>query len=141
MSLPPAMCGAGEVPAVAHNDVDPASARSESSGLPRSEAAASGGLTGHTGAASENPGSGLLAEIKRLRDTQKDLKGQRKKLSKDMKNAMKKKKRLHSKACQLTDADIVEVLHMRQTKASETASSSEVASSRAEAADPGARTS
>jgi len=56
--------------------------------------------------------------------THRKLSKMRKKIAKDMNNAMKKKKRLQSKACQLTDADLVEVLHMRKAKVSEAASSS-----------------
>ena len=70
---------------------------------------------------SETPGttSRLLSEIKRLRETQKALQDTKKELSKQMKNAMKRKRRLQSKACLLTDADLVEVLHMRQARTTE----------------------
>ena len=60
--------------------------------------------------------SDLLRKIKELADTQKALKEQRKKCSADMKNAMKRKKRLQEKASQLSDTDLVEVLRMRKAK-------------------------
>ena len=40
----------------------------------------------------------------------------KKKCAKDMKNALKRKKRLQGKAHQLSDADLVEVLRMRKAK-------------------------
>ena len=58
----------------------------------------------------------LLQKIKDLVDTQKSLKEQKKKCAQDMKNAMKRKKRLHLKASQLSDLDLVEVLRMRKAK-------------------------
>ena len=60
--------------------------------------------------------SDLLMKIKELADTQKALKEQRKKCSVEMKNAMKRKKRLQEKASQLSDTDLVEVLRMRKAK-------------------------
>ena len=60
--------------------------------------------------------SGLLQKIKELADVQKALKDQRKKCSAEMKNAMKRKKRLQEKASQLSDGDLVEVLRMRKAK-------------------------
>ena len=60
--------------------------------------------------------SGLLQKIKDLVDTQKALKEQKKKCGQEMKNAMKRKKRLQGKACQLSDADLVEVLRMRKAR-------------------------
>ena len=60
--------------------------------------------------------SDLLKKIKELADTQKALKEQRKKCSAEMKNAMKRKKRLQDKASQLSDVDLVEVLRMRKAK-------------------------
>ena len=51
----------------------------------------------------------LLQKIKDLVDTQKGLKEQKKKCAQEMKNAMKRKKRLQSKASQLSDKDLVEV--------------------------------
>ena len=55
-------------------------------------------------------------KIKELTDTQKSLKEQRKTCSAEIKNAMKRKKRLQEKASQLSDTDLVEVLRMRKAK-------------------------
>ena len=74
---------------------------------------------GSSGAASSSDigsKSGLLQKIKELADVQKALKEQRKKCSAEMKNAMKRKKRLQDKASQLSDGDLVEVLRMRKAK-------------------------
>ena len=60
--------------------------------------------------------SPLLQKIKDLVDTQKALKEQKKQCAKEMKNAMKRKKRLQGKASQLSDTDLVEVLRMRKAK-------------------------
>ena len=57
-----------------------------------------------------------MQKIKGLVDTQKALKEQKKKCAQEMKNAMKRKKRLQGKASQLSDADLVEVLRMRKAK-------------------------
>ena len=62
------------------------------------------------------PQSDLLQKIKDLADTQKALKEQKKKCALEMKNAMKRKKRLQDKASQLSDSDLVEVLRMRKAK-------------------------
>ena len=58
----------------------------------------------------------MLQKIKDLQDTQKALKEQKKQCAQEMKNAMKRKKRLQGKACQLSDSDLVEVLRMRKAK-------------------------
>lgn len=63
-----------------------------------------------------NQQSDLLQKIKDLVDTQKALKDQKKKCALEMKNAMKRKKRLQDKASQLSDLDLVEVLRMRKAK-------------------------
>ena len=77
-----------------------------------SEASSSGGSSSNV----FGQQSDLLMEIKELADTQKALKEQRKKCSAEMKNAMKRKKRLQEKASQLSDTDLVEVLRMRKAK-------------------------
>ena len=64
----------------------------------------------------KKPGSDLLRQIEDLRDAQKTLKEQKTRCAKDMKNAMKKKKRIQNKATHLTDSDLVEVLRMRRAK-------------------------
>ena len=58
----------------------------------------------------------MLQKIKNLQDTQKALKEQKKKCTQEIKNAMKRKKRLQGKASQLSDSDLVEVLRMRKAK-------------------------
>ena len=46
-----------------------------------------------------------MQKINALQDTQKALKEQKKKCAQEMKNAMKRKKRLQGKASQLSDSD------------------------------------
>ena len=58
----------------------------------------------------------MLQKIKGLVDTQKALKEQKKKCAQEMKNVMKRKKRLQGKASMRSDADLVEVLRMRKAK-------------------------
>ena len=58
----------------------------------------------------------MLQKIRELHDTQRELKAQKKKCAHDIKNAMKRKKRLQGKASQLSDSDLVEVLRMRKAK-------------------------
>lgn len=58
-------------------------------------------------------GEQLISTIARLKAEQAQLKSERAKVSKDLKNAQKRKLRLRSRARQLTDADLLEVLQMR----------------------------
>ena len=67
-------------------------------------------------ASSTDGGSDSLQKIKNLQETQRALKDQKKKCATEMKNAMKRKKRLQGKASQLSDTDLVEVLRMRKAK-------------------------
>ena len=60
--------------------------------------------------------SGLLCQIQKLRAEQQALKDVKKQLAKDMKNAVRQKKRLQTRAMTLTDNDLVEVLRMRKAK-------------------------
>ena len=60
--------------------------------------------------------SHLLQKIRDLVDTQRALKVQKKKCAMEIKNALKRKTRLQSKASQLSDSDLVEVLRMRKAK-------------------------
>ena len=76
-----------------------------------SEASSSGGSSSVLDKQSD-----LLQKIKDLADTQKALKEQKKKCATEIKNAMKRKRRLQGKASQLSDADLVEVLRMRRAK-------------------------
>ena len=59
-------------------------------------------------------GSSLLNQIDKLKADQAALKAAKAKLAKDMKNAVKRKKRLQGRASQLSDTDLVEVLRMRK---------------------------
>ena len=63
-------------------------------------------------------GSSLLNQIHKLKADQVALKTAKAKLAKDMKNAVKRKKRLQSRAVQLSDTDLVEVLRMRKCQKS-----------------------
>ena len=58
----------------------------------------------------------MLKKIRELQDAQKALKEQKNKCAVEIKNAMKRKKRLQGKASQLSDSDLVEVLRMRKAK-------------------------
>ena len=58
----------------------------------------------------------MLVKIEQLRDTQRALKEQKKACAKDMRNAVKRKRRLQTQASQLSDTDLLEVLHMRKAK-------------------------
>ena len=57
-----------------------------------------------------------MQKIKDLQDVQKALKEQKKKCATEIKNAMKRKKRLQERTSQLSDGDLVEVLRMRKAK-------------------------
>ena len=58
----------------------------------------------------------MLQKIKGLQDTQKALKEQNEERP-EMKNALKRKKSfLESKACPLSDSDLMEVLRMRKAR-------------------------
>ena len=90
----------------------PTSQGPPSPALAPSEASSSGGAS----ASSLDGGSDLLKKIKDLQDTQRALKEQKKRCAVEMKNAMKRKKRLQGKASQLSDSDLLEVLRMRKAK-------------------------
>ena len=57
-----------------------------------------------------------MQKIKDLQDAQRALKDQKEKCAAEIKNAMKRKKRLQDRASQLSDGDLVEVLRMRKAK-------------------------
>ena len=84
--------------------------------IPPLRAPSDAGSSGGASSTDFGSQSGLLQKIKELADVQKALKDQRKKCSAEMKNAMKRKKRLQEKASQLSDRDLVEVLRMRKAK-------------------------
>ena len=64
-------------------------------------------------------GQELLNAIADLKQQQATLGAQKKKVSKELRNAEKKKTRLKKKARQLSDKDLVTVLQMRQAQLEE----------------------
>ena len=90
------------------------SASSASSGSGSIAASAAGD---RIGALCAPPGETLLQHIERLRVEKKDLKAERVRLTKELKNATKRKTRLKKKARQLSDADLVAVMQMRSESA------------------------
>ena len=91
------------------------------------------------------PPEPLLLGIARLKAEQAELRAHRKRISKDLKNAEKRRSRLKKRARQLSDGDLVAVLQMREAQSassaaenpgSAAASSSSAASSSAGSARP-----
>ena len=62
------------------------------------------------------PKDGLGSEIEALRKEQQALKDQKKKIQKNLRNAVRKKKRLSDRARKLTDKDLVAVLMLRKNQ-------------------------
>ena len=60
------------------------------------------------------PEDPLSVAIKALKDKKNELKNAKVQLAKDLRNAERKKKRLRTKARQLTDEDLVQVLMLRK---------------------------
>ena len=58
----------------------------------------------------------LLPEIDRLKNEQKRIRAERKAVTKELKNAEKRRSRLKKKAKQLSDGDLLQVLHMRSAE-------------------------
>lgn len=75
----------------------------------------------------------LAASIMRLKWERAAAREARKRLSKELHNAQRRASRLKKRARQLTDLDLLEVLRMREEKASEAAATS----SSAAATEPG----
>ena len=94
---------------------EPVAAASSAPPAPASEPSSSSSSAPASSSALDQQ-SVLLQKIKDLHDTQNKLKEQKKKCAKEIKNAVKRKKRLQGKASQLSDADLVEVLRMRKAK-------------------------
>ena len=96
--------------------------RDEDEERPESQGSGSSGSSNASGSVAGSPAlkpegrSILLEQIHDLRAQQANLKEQKAKLAKDMKNAVKKKKRLQSAASLLSDLDLVEVLRMRKAR-------------------------
>jgi Spy/CpxP family protein refolding chaperone len=59
-------------------------------------------------------GKSLVESIKELKEQQAAMKAAKKDLTRQLKNACKRRNRLKKRARQLTDADLVEVLQMRR---------------------------
>ena len=91
----------------------PVSAAASSPALAASEPSSAGeaGVISHLSGGSE-----LFQRIQDLQGTKRALKEQKKKCVTEMKNAMKRKKRLQGQASQLSDTDLVEVLRMRKAR-------------------------
>ncbi len=79
-------------------------------------ASAAGGAAATT-AASAVGASALLSEIQRLKEEQKSLRDGRRRVAKELRNAEKRRQRLRKKARLLSDADLVQVIGMRQAAA------------------------
>ena len=86
-------------------------------------ASAAGGVSGsrsarvledHKDLAAREP---LLTGIARSRAEQAALHAERKRVAKELKRAEKRRRRIKSRACRLTDADLVAVLQMREERA------------------------
>lgn len=82
-------------------------------------------------------GSELLDTIGRLKKQQRDMKAERKRLASELRNAEKRRARLRTKAKQLSDQDLLDVLKMRASGASSTSASSGSAAVDAKAAGAG----
>ena len=63
--------------------------------------------------------SNLLKRIEQLKAEQKQLRDEKKKCASEIKNAMRKKRRLQRRAGQLSDEDLLEVWKMRVDKRTE----------------------
>lgn len=73
------------------------------------------GLAAATGTISSAlPEDALSASIQKLKKKQAELRNQKKDLAKDLRNAERRKKRLRTRARQLTDEDLVQVLMLRK---------------------------
>ena len=84
-------------------------------------------------AGSEQKGDGLLNHIADLRRQQKEARDARAKLSKELKNATRKKKRLQRKARQLSNQDLLQVLSMREASAAASPNTGEASAAKAPA--------
>ena len=71
----------------------------------------------------------LLDAIKRLKEEQASMKIAKRDLQRQLKNACKRRQRLKKRARQLTDADLIEVIHMRQSTVSDADTSEPTAAS------------
>ena len=93
------------------------SASSQPRDLPASEVL-SGLAT--TGASSASGSTGVSKEIEDLLETQRKIRAQRAQVTKDLKNAQRRKQRLKHKARLLTASDLASVLVLRQEEEAKT---------------------
>jgi hypothetical protein len=93
-------------------------------GLPAS-ASSSSGSAGLAALLAEVPGpvggEQLGESIARLKREQDDVRANRKRVTKELKNAQKRKQRLKKRAKQLSDTDLVSVLQLRASEKAVTA--------------------
>ena len=71
----------------------------------------------------------MLQEIQHLKDQQRRLRDDRKKVAKDLRNAERRRSRLKKRAKLLSDTDLAAVLSLRQIEKAQTAESKAAASS------------
>ena len=69
----------------------------------------------------------LLAGIARLKEEQKAPRAERKRVAKELKNQEKKRSRLRTKAKQLTDEDLLQVIHLRAAAKADAAATAALA--------------
>lgn len=81
--------------------------------LPRASSTAAGAPGDVAGSTDGVSGEPLTMHIKRLREEKNRLRDERKKLQRDLKNAERKKARLRHKARQLSEADLLAVIQLR----------------------------
>ena len=89
--------------------------------------------TNPANAASPEP---LLSGIQRLKAEQARLRAERKRVAKELKNAEKRRCRLRKRARQLSDADLVAVLQMRETDSAARAAEGSAAASSSAGTSP-----
>ena len=86
--------------------------------VPASSASAAGKVAEEAALAMSDqvPHEGLEAQIEAMRKEQQALRDHKKRLHKDLRNAVRKKQRLVTRARRLTDKDLVAVLMMRKNQ-------------------------
>lgn len=78
----------------------------------------------------------LLQGIARLKAEQAGLRSERKRVSKELKNAEKRRTRLRKRARQLSDSDLVAVLQMRESDSTARSSEGSAAAASSAASSP-----
>lgn len=121
MSADAAICGAEDTLAAAGEPPAPRTPSPGRANRPSAASPLSGASTpGKASGSAASQQSDLLASIERLKKEQKDLKAEKKRVAAELRNAEKRRKRLRQRARQLSDADLVQVLQMRQAASSST---------------------